>query len=302
MERRDFLQKGIAGSAFAALGGLSLQSFSTAQKHLTVLHTNDVHSYIDPFPANHPKNPNKGGVARRAALIENIRKENPNVLLLDAGDIFQGTPYFNYYGGELEFKLMSMMGYDLATLGNHDFDNGIEGFYTQLPHATFEFTSANYDFSHTLLNGLVKPYKIFVKNGIKVGVFGLGIELSGLVDPRNYKETKYIHPLEITQEIVDRLKQQEKCDLVICLSHIGYEYKNDPDRISDLKLAAQTKDIDLIIGGHTHTFLEKPTVVKNLDGKDVLVNQTGCYGINLGRIDFYLEQGSSSYTSRVISV
>ena len=302
MNRRDFLQKGAAGTAFAAIGGLGLQSFAPARKHLTVLHTNDVHSYIDPFSETHPKNPGKGGVARRAALIESIRNENPNVLLLDAGDIFQGTPYFNYYGGELEFKLMSMMGYDLATLGNHDFDNGIDGFYKQLPNATFGFVSANYDFSKTVLDGLVKPYKTFVKDGIKVGVFGLGIELAGLVDPRNYKETKYTHPMDVTQEIVNALKQREKCDLVICLSHIGYDYKNEPDKISDLKLAAQTRDIDLIIGGHTHTFLDKPTVVRNLDGKDVLVNQTGCYGINLGRIDFYLESGISSSTSRVIAV
>jgi len=302
MERRDFLQKSVAGTAFAALGGLSLQGFSAGTKHVTILHTNDVHSYIDPFPATHPKNANKGGVARRAAIIDGIRKENPNVLLLDAGDIFQGTPYFNYYGGELEIKLMSMMGYDLATLGNHDFDNGIEGFYKQLPNATFGFVSANYDFSNTILDGLVKPYRIFNKNGVRIGVFGLGIELAGLVDPRNYKETKYLDPMEITQDIVRKLKVEEKCDLVICLSHIGYEYKNEPQKISDIRLASQTKDIDLIIGGHTHTFLDKPTVVKNSEGKDVLVNQTGCYGINLGRIDFYLESGKSSSTSRLISV
>ncbi|NUY82258.1 metallophosphoesterase [Flavobacterium sp. MAH-1] len=304
MDRRDFLQKSVAGTALAAFGGLSLESFASAPatKHLTILHTNDVHSYIDPFPADHPKNPNKGGVARRAAIIESIRKENPNVLLLDAGDIFQGTPYFNYYGGELEFKLMSMMGYDLATLGNHDFDNGIEGFYKQLPNAKFGFVSANYDFSKTILDGLVKPYKILIKDGIKVGVFGLGVELAGLVDPRNYKETKYLDPVEISQDISRRLKNDENCDLVICLSHIGYDYKNEPNKISDIKLAAKTKDIDLIIGGHTHTFLDRPTIVKNLDGKDVLVNQTGCYGINLGRIDFYFESGKSSNTSRVISV
>lgn len=304
MDRRDFLQKSVAGTALAAFGGLSLESFAPvpATKHLTILHTNDVHSYIDPFPADHPKNPNKGGVARRAAIIESIRKENPNVLLLDAGDIFQGTPYFNYYGGELEFKLMSMMGYDLATLGNHDFDNGIEGFYKQLPNAKFGFVSANYDFSKTILDGLVKPYKIFFKDGIKVGVFGLGVELAGLVDPRNYKEMKYLDPVEISQDMSRRLKNEENCDLVICLSHIGYDYKNETDKISDMKLAAKTKDIDLIIGGHTHTFLDRPTIVKNLDGKDVLVNQTGCYGINLGRIDFYFESGKSSNTSRVISV
>ena len=289
MKRREFIEKTAATTALLSLG-LSLSSFkNSATKHLTVLHTNDVHSYIDPFPATHPKNPNMGGVARRAALIESIRAENPNVLLLDAGDIFQGTPYFNYYGGELELKLMSMMRYDLATLGNHDFDNGIDGFHAQLPQAQFDFVSANYDFKNTVLNGLVKPYKVFNKNGIKVGVFGLGIALEGLVDKKNYQETVYNDPLGIAQDMARILKHEQHCDLVICLSHLGYQYKNEPDKICDMKLAALTKDIDLIIGGHTHTFLDKPTVLKNADGKDVLVNQVGCYGINLGRIDFYLD-------------
>ena len=294
MKRRDFIQNTALTSAFVGLGGLSLSSFKTLDtKHLTVLHSNDVHSYIDPFPSTHPKNPNMGGVARRAALIETIRKENPNVLLLDAGDIFQGTPYFNYYGGELEFKLMSMMKYDLATIGNHDFDNGIDGLYNQLPNAKFEFVNANYDFKNTIMNGHVKPYKIFHKEGIKVGVFGIGIGLEGLVDKRNYKETVYNDPVSISQDMARILKQEKKCDLVICLSHIGYQYKNESDKISDVKLAALTKDIDLIIGGHTHTFLDKPTVLKNADGKDVLVNQVGCYGINLGRIDFYFDNDAS---------
>ena len=269
----------------------SFKSVNT--KHLTILHTNDVHSYIDPFPANHPKNPNMGGVARRAALIESIRKENPNVLLLDAGDIFQGTPYFNYYGGELEFKLMSMMQYDLATIGNHDFDNGIEGLYAQLPHASFEFVSANYDFKNTIMNGHVKPYKIINKDGIKVGVFGLGVGLDGLVDKKNYKETIYLDPVGVAQDMARILKQEKKCDLVICLSHLGYKYKDEPEKICDTKLATVTQDIDLIIGGHTHTFLDKPTVLKNAVGQDVLVNQVGCYGINLGRIDFYFDDDTA---------
>jgi 5'-nucleotidase len=294
MKRRDFIQKTAATSALLGLGGLSLSSFKSLNtKHLTVLHTNDVHSYIDPFPENHPKNPNMGGVARRAALIESIRKENPNVLLLDAGDIFQGTPYFNYYGGELEFKLMSMMKYDLATIGNHDFDNGIDGLYAQLPHASFEFVSANYDFKNTVLNGHVKPYRILNKDGIKVGVFGLGVGLDGLVDKKHYKETVYLNPVEVAQDMTRILKQEQKCDLVICLSHLGYKYKDDPEKICDTKLATLTKDIDLIIGGHTHTFLDKPTVLKNLNGQEVLVNQVGCYGINLGRIDFYFDDDTA---------
>jgi 5'-nucleotidase len=294
MKRRDFIEKTAASTALLSLG-LSLSSFENKEtKHLTILHTNDVHSYIDPFPANHPRNPNMGGVVRRAALIETIRKENPNVLLLDAGDIFQGTPYFNYYGGELEFKLMSMMKYDLSTIGNHDFDNGVEGLYAQMPHATFEFVSANYDFKNTVMDGLVKPYKIFNKNGIKVGVFGLGIELDGLVDKAMYKETVYNNPVETAQDMVRILKKENKCDLVICLSHLGYIYKEEPNKLCDLKLAAITQDIDLIIGGHTHTFLDKPTIVKNLVEKEVLVNQVGCYGINLGRIDFYLNNNKQN--------
>mgnify|MGYP002140083018 CR=1 FL=1 len=291
MKRREFLKGSISSGLLLSAGGFSLSSFKTlGSKHLTVLHTNDVHSYIDPFPADHPKNPNMGGVARRATLIEKIRTENPNVLLLDAGDIFQGTPYFNYYGGELEFKLMSMMKYDLATIGNHDFDNGIDGLYAQLPNATFEFVSANYDFKNTVLDGHVKPYKVFNKNGIKVGVFGLGVELEGLVDKRNYKETVYHDPVSVAQEMSRVLKHEKKCDLVICLSHIGYQYKNEPNKICDTKLATLTKDIDLIIGGHTHTFLDTPTKVKNKDGKEVLINQVGWAGVQIGQLDYFFEK------------
>jgi len=288
MKRRNFIQKSTAATAFLTLGGLSLQSFASKNsKHITILHTNDVHSHIDPFPDTDSRYANMGGVARRATLVESIRKENPNTLLLDAGDIFQGTPYFNFYGGELEFKLMSMLKYDAATIGNHDFDNGIDGLFAQLPHAQFDFLSANYDFKNTVLNSHVKPYKIFVKDGIKIGVFGLGIELEGLVDPKMYKETLYLDPLEIAQDMSRILKENEHCDLVICLSHLGYNYKTE--KISDLALASKTKNIDLIIGGHTHTFLPKPTVAKNSVGENVLVNQVGCYGLNLGRIDFYFD-------------
>lgn len=289
MKRRDFIKNTAASSALLGIAGFSLSSFTSSDlKHITILHTNDVHSYIDPFPADHPRNANMGGVARRAALIESIRKENKNVLLLDAGDIFQGTPYFNYYGGELEFKLMSMMKYDVSTLGNHDFDNGIDGLYSQLPNAKFEFVSANYDFKNTVLDSHVKPYTIKHVDGIKVGIFGLGIELDGLVDKKNYKETVYNNPIEVATDMARILKTEQKCDLVICLSHLGFKYKDEPNKPSDIVLAQKTKDIDLIIGGHTHTFLDKPVIEKNLEGKEVLINQVGCYGLNLGRIDFYL--------------
>lgn len=302
MKRRDFIQKTAAGTALA-LGGLSLSSFIAPQlKKLTILHTNDVHSHIDPFDKTDPKYPDMGGAARRATLIDSIRKENPNVLLLDAGDIFQGTPYFNYYGGELEFKIMSMMQYDLATMGNHDFDNGIDGFYAQLPHAKFDFVSANYDFKNTVLDGVVKPYKIFVKDGIKIGVFGLGIQLDGLVNKNLYKETVYNNPIEVAQDITRTLKKTEKCDLVICLSHLGFMYKDEPEKVSDITLARKTRNIDLIIGGHTHTFLTKPYIEKNLEGEQVLINQVGCYGLNLGCIDFYFSEGRTVTEGKTIVV
>lgn len=301
MKRRNFIQQASAGTALISLGSIGLSSFTTASysKKITILHTNDVHSHIDPFGPEDGRNANKGGVSRRASLIESIRTENPNTLLLDAGDIFQGTPYFNYYGGELEFKIMSMLKYDAATIGNHDFDNGIGGLFAQLTHAKFEFICANYDFSNTLMDTHVKPYKIFKVDTIKVGVFGLGIKLEGLVDPLNYKETNYLDPIEMTQEMTKILKVDKQCDLIICLSHLGYHYKNNQDIMSDLKLASSTKDIDLIIGGHTHTFLPKPTVVKNIEGKNMLVNQVGCYGINLGKIDFYFDSDKNKVADGV---
>ncbi|MBT5098919.1 MAG: bifunctional metallophosphatase/5'-nucleotidase [Polaribacter sp.] len=292
MDRRKFLHQTAAAAVLTSVGGLTLPSFTKKRKHITILHTNDTHSRIEPFETSHHRYANKGGVARRATLVERIRTENANTLLLDAGDIFQGTPYFNYFGGELEFKLMSMLKYDVATIGNHDFDNSIEGLYKQLPNANFDFVAANYNFKNTVLDTHVKPYKIILKDGVKIGIFGLGIQLDGLVDPKMYKETKYLDPLEIAQDMSRILKEDEQCDLIICLSHLGYFYKRNPTKISDLNLAKNTKNIDLIIGGHTHTFLPKPTIVRNSVDKNVLVNQVGAYGVNLGRVDFYFDENN----------
>ena len=301
MKRRTFIKNIGATSLLLGAGAwstLSMKANSTL-KQITILHTNDTHSHIDPLPANDPLRPNKGGAARRAALINQIRTENPNTLLFDAGDIFQGTPYFNFYGGELEFKIMSMLKYDAATFGNHDFDNGVEGLVAQLPHATFDFINANYDVSNTALAGHVKPYKIYNVAGIKIGVYGLGVELEGLVNKRQYGETVYLNPIEIAQDMEHKLHNEEQCDLIICLSHLGYDYLDNPLKVSDLKVAAQTSHTDLIIGGHTHTFLDKPTLVTNKSGKTTLVNQVGCYGINLGRIDFFFEDISNTKTQSV---
>jgi 5'-nucleotidase len=296
MKRRAFLGNTLAASASLGLGLGSLTSCSESlERKITILHTNDVHSHIEAFEMDHARYPGMGGVARRASLIQSVRQENPNTLLFDAGDIFQGTPYFNYFGGELEFKMMSKLGYDGSTIGNHDFDNGIDGLERQLPNAKFDFIISNYDFSDTVMDGRTDRFKIYEKGGIKVGVFGLGIRLKGLVDQALYKETKYLDPVEITQDMTKVLREEQHCDLVIALSHLGYNYKSNPDRISDLTLAKKTEGVDLIIGGHTHTFLKKPTVVRNRADKNLLVNQVGCWGVQVGRIDFeFNSRGKSS--------
>lgn len=289
--RRDFLRLMGSSAAFMTLSSLPIDLLAKNEVvKLTILHTNDVHSHIDPFPMNHPKFAGQGGCAQRASLIKEIRKLEKNVLLLDSGDIFQGTPYFNMYGGELELKLMSEMGYDAATIGNHDFDNGISGFVKQMPHATFPFINSNYDFSDTELHNKVLPYKIFEKGGLKIGVFGLGIELKGLVDRRLYGKTIYNDPVVSAAQTALLLKKEMKCDLVICLSHLGYSYKDT--KISDVTLAQQSKNIDLILGAHTHTFLDEPKRFRNRDMEEILVAQTGWAGIRLGRIDYFFERKS----------
>jgi 5'-nucleotidase len=194
------------------------------------------------------------------------------------------------YGGELEFKLMSMMQYDASTIGNHDFDNGLDGLIAQLPHANFPFINSNYDFSDTPMAGKTIPHKVFIKDGIRIGVFGLGIELDGLVDKKLSGNTRYLDPVEKAAAAAHHLKHDQKCDLVICLSHLGYKYENK--KISDAALAKQSKNIDLILGGHTHTFLDIPASYKNSDDKEVLVAQAGWAGIRLGRIDYIFERKS----------
>jgi 5'-nucleotidase len=292
MNRRTFIKNSFWGtSGLAALGAVPFDAFAKKEMvKITILHTNDVHSHIEPFPLNDPKYGGLGGVSRRAALIKKIRQTEENVLLLDAGDIFQGTPYYNKYGGEVELKLMSEMGYDAATIGNHDFDNGLDALYKMLPFANFPLISANYDFSDTIMSGKTIPYKTFEKQGIKIGVFGIGIELTGLVEKRLYGNTKYMDPIKIAAQTAHHLKHEKKCDLVICLSHLGFKYQNK--KISDVVLAQQSKNIDLIIGGHTHTFLDQPLFFKNSDGKEILVSQVGWAGIRLGKIDYFIEHQS----------
>jgi 5'-nucleotidase len=283
--RRDFLKTIGIGSGLLALNSFPFEAFAADDFTLTILHTNDTHSRLEPFPADDKKFAGQGGVAARAAAIKQIRNEQQHVLLVDAGDIFQGTPYFNEYKGEPEMKAMSMMGYDCATMGNHDFDLGIEGFLQQLPHANFPFVVANYDFKRTALYQKVKPYTIIKKGPLKIGIFGLGVQLYGLVPKENYKGIWINDPISTATAVVHKLKHKEKCDLIICLSHLGFEYEHS--KVSDKVLAEKTEDIDLIIGGHTHTFLEEPFVAKNKVGKSVLINQVGWAGLRLGRIDLH---------------
>lgn len=287
--RRKFLQQIGAGAMLAGLSGFPLEAFAAERLHkLTILHSNDVHSRIDPFPADDKKYPGMGGMAQKAEVIKNIRAQEDNVLLLDCGDIFQGTPYFNFYHGELEMKLMSQMQYDAAIMGNHDFDAGIDGFEKQLAHANFPIINSNYDFSDTEMHNKTIPYKIFQKKNIKAGVFGLGIELNGLVPDSLYGNTKYKDPISEAKKMSNLLRYDEKCDLVICLSHLGYKY--DDNKISDITLAQNTEGIDIILGGHTHTFLQSPAIYKNAANRDVIINQVGWAGVWLGRIDIFFEK------------
>lgn len=281
-ERRDFLRQSfLIGAALALAPG---QLFAGAKREkLIILHTNDWHSRIEPFPMDGGRNQGLGGAAKRAALIRKIREEEKHVLLLDSGDIFQGTPYFNQFGGELEYRLMSEMGYDAATLGNHDFDNGLKGLKDQLPHATFPLVCANYDFSGTELAGLIESYKIVEKGSWKIGILGIGIELKGLVPEKLYGATVYQDPVDSANKVAKQLKEEDKCDLVICLSHLGYKYSGS--KVSDQVLAKDSEHIDLILGGHTHTFLNKPEGIVNKKGHVVIVNQSGWGGIVLGRLD-----------------
>lgn len=291
MKRRHFIKYMGIGSIAIGTKAYGLQNiYKSNLKKLTILHTNDWHSRIEPFPNDKSRNSNLGGAARRAGLIENIRNEEKNVLLFDAGDIFQGTPYFNYFGGELEFKLMSSMGYDAATMGNHDFDGGMNGFKKAQNNANFDFITTNYDFSNTILNGKTKKYKIIEIDGLKIGILSANIELSGLVPEKLYKETKYLDPIENANKTAALLKNEKKCDFIVCLSHLGYKYKHD--KVSDINLAAESRDIDLIIGGHTHTFMKKHDEVSNKINKKVIVTQAGWAGILLGRLDIYFDKNS----------
>lgn len=303
LTRKKFIKQA-ALSTGALLAGPAIVNAADyfATEKLTILHTNDVHSRLEPFPMDGGRNQGLGGVAARAAIIEQIRKEEEHVLLLDAGDIFQGTPFFNFYKGEPEIKAMSEMGYDACTIGNHDFDGGMDNLALQLrQHAKFPMLVSNYDFSGTVMENRTQPYKIFKKGKLKIGVLGVGIELKGLVPENLYGQTKYFDPIQKANEVSEQLRKKENCDMVICLSHLGYQYKGE-NKVSDEILAKESENIDLVIGGHTHTFLDNPVVIKNKKAGDVVVNQVGWAGIILGRLDFEFSKFSGKKMSNSHSI
>lgn len=303
--RRKFLKKIAGASAAVALTGLSKDLLAKEDLvSLSIVHTNDIHCHIDPFPETDPSYAGRGGLARLSALIKGIRQENDNILLVDAGDMFQGTPYFNFYKGELIMKVMTKMGYEASTIGNHEFDNGLEGIEQSLKYAGFPLICSNYDFSQTILRNRFPKYRIFNKNGVRVGLYGLGVEMAGLVAEKNYGETRYLDPVSTAQQMEVFLKKERRCDLVICLSHLGLKYRES--KISDTTLAAQTRMTDLIIGGHTHSYLQEPLQLKNAYGERIIVNQAAWAGLMLGRIDFILDrerkEESLSLARNIVSI
>lgn len=251
---------------------------------IVILHTNDTHSQVEPSAFNSPK-PDMGGYARRMGIIEQIRKTYKNVLLLDAGDYWQGSPYFNFFNGRVEIEGMNRMRYDAATLGNHEFDNGVDTLATVLKGATFPVVCSNYDCSDTPLENIVKPYIIVDCGGVKTGIFGLGVNPEGLVISSNYRGIRYKDPVQTAIEISEKLKNDQHCDLIICLSHLGII----PNQVNDYDVAGATRYVDVIIGGHSHTLLENHSHL-NADGRAVTIAQMGKSGFYLGRIDLFLEK------------
>ena len=261
---------------------LSVNIYAQESKKLVILHVNDTHSRIEPMPDNDSRNPNQGGMIRNEAYIQSVRSENPDVLVFHAGDFVQGTPYFNMFKGEVEVALMNQTKFDAACIGNHEFDYGFPIMEKMFKQAKFPIIATNYDFSETPIKGLTKEYLILNRNGLKIGIMGIGIDPEGLVASNNYEGMKYLPPAETANKMALFLKYQQKCDMVICLSHLGYN--------SDLQFAKKTSNIDIIIGAHSHTFMTNPYWAENAEGKKVMINQMGRSGIYVGRLDVSLSE------------
>jgi 5'-nucleotidase len=257
-------------------------------RKLVVLHNNDTHSRIEPLPAGTPHYAGLGGVVRQHAYVKVVRNENRDVLLFHAGDFVQGTPYFNEFGGQAEVACMNRMGYDAACLGNHEFDNGLDRLAEMVRAADFPIVATNLDFTGTPMEGLTKPYAIVERSGLRIGIIGLTVSPDGLVARYNYGAMRYLDPVPVANETAEWLKNRKNCDLVICLSHLGYN-ANEVD-FGDVSLARASENIDVILGGHTHTFLRFADRRVNRKGEEVVINQVGDRGIFMGRLDIVLER------------
>lgn len=313
--RRDFLGASIlTGLSFSLPKSLRPFRFGEAisapllepgpgETLITVLHTNDTHSQIDPILDNDKTWAGKGGVARRATLVKRIRKENPNTILIDGGDVCQGTPYFNFYKGEVEYKAMSLIGYDAGTIGNHEFDNGVESLAKALQFANFDIVSTNYDVRGSAIESKVKTHAVKVVGGVRVGLLGLGIRPQGLITDDNFKPLKYLDPVSMARSAVKLLREQERCQMVLGMSHLGYYENPKGDEVGDSQVAAQVDGIDFIASGHTHTFMEKPVLQKNPSGNDTVIFQVGRSGIYVGRVDFTLRDGKvTAHAGRLLDL
>ncbi len=261
---------------------LGLISVQAQNKQLVVLHTNDTHSTILPLNPNlaDTMKAGRGGFIRRIAMLKEERRKNPDLLLFDSGDFCQGSPYFTLYKGDVEVGLMNMMGYDAGTIGNHEFDFGLDAMAKMFKNLNYPIVCSNYDFTGTVVEGLVKDYVILKRNGMKIGVFGLSPALSGLVSNDNCVGVKYLDPVKEANRVVDILKKK-KCDVIICISHLGWQ---DSDKDGDEYLVSGTRGIDLVLGGHSHTYFETLRYVKNLDGKEIPVDQNGKHALFVGKM------------------
>ncbi len=288
MKRRSFFKNTAIVAASTLLAPQLFAKTVSKRKYITILHTNDTHAQFDAFSENHPLYPARGGVDERDQYFKRVKAEGNSTLILDSGDFFKGTAYFDKYQGLLEIKTMSELGYDAVGLGNHDFALGLDGLENAITKAKFAVCNSNYRFKNPKLNSLIQPYRIFHQSNVKIGVFGIGISLNGLVDETVLQQIEVKDPIQMANQTAKILRDLN-CDFVICLSQLGYAYPGS-NQVSDLHLASQSDEIDLIIGGHTHTVLEQPKQILNKKNKPVIINQVGWGGLNVGRLDFCLDK------------
>lgn len=284
VSRRTFIKQASLLSVGYSAAGMMLRNLGEEPlSSLTILYTNDTHARLDPFPENARQFAGLGGIAERASLIKKIRYEQEYVLLLDAGDVFQGTPWFDVYGGSVDFELMTKMGYDAMAVGNHEFDRGPDGFAEAAKNAGFPILAANYLARDTPMNPFLQDQIVKEFDGYRVGIFGLGIKLNGVVDRSLSGDVRSFDPVRTAERSVNSLRDFYNCDYIICLSHLGYG--QELGGIDDEMLAKTVPGIHLIIGGHTHTFLDEPVSVTNPAGNITRITQMGHSGVRLGRID-----------------